>query len=97
MSTKLEIIKSKAFKVQDTDHTHYTCSYKGRVLGVSSLRFAGEKKDVLTTGTMPNGKPALIVDCDVNIIKALNTDQITGESKVYLDLVPKLDIALSDV
>jgi hypothetical protein len=88
MAIKLKVIKSKSFEVTGKSHTHYTVAYKGRVFGVSTLRWEGEdlKEDngVLTIG-----------DCEV--IKRVNTDTITGEVSTYLDLVPKLDVILAGI
>lgn len=86
---KLKIIKSKKFKVQGNDHVHYSVAYKGRVFGISSLRFeegdftADEKAGVLTLNT----------ECE--IVKRVESN--LGETTTYLDIVPKLDLTLSEI
>ena len=86
---KLKIIKSKKFKVQDNDHTHYSVAYKGRVFGVNSLRFeAGDFKVDEKAKTL-----TLNVECE--IVK--RTESNLGETTIYLDIVPKLDLTLSEI
>ena len=88
MALKLKVIKSKKFKVKDADHIHYTAAYKGRVFGVSTLRFETNdftvKDDVLT------------LNVDVEVIKNRSTDPLTGEVRNFLDVVPKMDISLAE-
>lgn len=87
MATKLKVIKKKSFEISGTPHTHYTCAYKGRVFGVSTLRWVDEEikeeGDYITLGA-----------CEV--VKRTVADDITGEVSNYLDLVPKLDITLAE-
>lgn len=85
---KLKVLKSKSFTANNTEHTHYTCAYKGRVFGVNSMRF--EERDF----TVEDNILTLIID--VEVMKHPHTDQITGKSTVYLDIVPKVDLALAE-
>ncbi len=88
MSIKLKIIKSKEFKANDEPHVHYTCAYKGRVLGVNSMRF--EADDFSVEGT------TLTIKTDVECVKNVSTDQITGEVRTFVDIVPKLGISIAE-
>lgn len=87
---KLKIIKKKDFTVGTNPHTHYTCAYKGRVFGVSTLRFEGNS-DMLKVDN-----DVLSIDGEVQVLKNVNVDPLTGESKPYLDILPKIDILLAD-
>jgi hypothetical protein len=84
----LKVIKSKEFSTKEgVKATHYVCAYKGRVFGVSSLRFESndlEVKDKILT-----------IKCDVEVLKHTTVDSLTGEVTNYLDIVPKCDIALA--
>ena len=86
---KLKVIKSKEFNANDEQHTHYTVAYKGRVFGISTLRFPKENIAVEDT--------TMTIDCDVELLKSTSVDQITGEITTYVDIVPKLDIALAGI
>lgn len=88
MSTKLKVIKKKDFQVKGVDHVHYTCAYKGRVFGISSLRF--DKEDITVTDDV------LTLGVDVEVLKNTTTDSLTGETRTYLDLVPKSGLVLAD-
>ena len=89
MAAKLKIIKSKPFDLKGTQHTHYTCAYKGRVFGVSTMRFEGNEDKLVIEGD------TLTITGELEVLKNTNVDQLTGEVTTYLDIVPKLDIALA--
>jgi len=89
MATVLKVIKSKAFKANDTDQTHFTCAHKGRVFGVSTLRFEDELK-------YDEAAKTLTISGDVEVLKNQSVDQLTGEVRTYLDLVPKSGMVLAD-
>lgn len=91
MATKLKVIKSKSFEVKGVQHTHYTCAYKGRVFGVSTMRFEGELDSLVVAGDV------LTISCDVELLKHTSTDQLTGEVRSFVDIVPKLDVLLASV
>lgn len=88
MSVKLKLIKSKAFEAKGVNHTHYTAAYKGRVFGVSTMRFDAEdievKDDVITIKT------------EVEVLKNTVNDSLDGTSTTYLDLVPKSGLVLAE-
>ena len=87
MALKAKIIKKKDFTVSGNPHTHYTVAYKGRVFGVSTLRWEEglkEEEGVLS-----------LTDCEV--VKRTSVDDVTGEVSTYLDLVPKLDVTLAEI
>lgn len=87
MSVTLKIIKTKPFEANGESHTHYTCAYKGRVFGVSSLRFNEElsvKDDKLT------------ISGDIEVLKRTSTDPLTGETKSFLDIVPASGLTLAE-
>ena len=86
---KLKIIKSKNFTVQDTDHTHYVAAYKGRVFGVSTLRFEDNPEDLVAD------KGVLTIKCDIEVLKNTSTDPLDGSTKTYLDIVPKAGLSLA--
>ena len=88
MALKLKVIKSKKFKANDEDHVHYTCAYRGRVFGVSTLRF--EKDDFTVKENV------LSLNTDVEVIKNTATDELTGQVRTFLAVVPKMDIALAE-
>ncbi len=88
MATKLKVIKKKSFDVAGQPHTHYTAAYKGRVFGVSTLRW--------DEGLTENADNTITLDsCEV--VKRTNVDNITGEVSTFLDLVPKLDVVLAEI
>ncbi len=87
---KLKLIKTKAFESKGDKHTHYTVAYKGRVFGVSTMRFAPEDITVGDDGI-------LTIKCDVEVLKNISTDPLDGTTKVFLDIVPKLDILLASI
>ena len=91
MAITLKVIKAKSFQIDGVNHNHFTCAYKGRVFGVSSLRF--DDQAVLIHDTTAK---TLKIDTDVEVLKRTDTDQLTGETKAYLDIVPKIDILLAD-
>ena len=85
---KLKVIKSKSFEAQGQPHTHYTAAYKGRVFGVSTLRFEEsdlEVKDGIIT-----------IKTDIEVLKNKHVDALTGEQRAYLDIVPKVGISLAE-
>jgi len=86
---KLKLIKSKAFEAKGEKHTHYTVAYKGRVFGVSTMRFAPE--DITVADNV------LTINCDVEVLKNVSVDELDGSTKVFLDIVPKLDILLAAI
>lgn len=86
---KLKVIKSKEFTVNSESHTHYTVAYKGRVFGLSTLRFP--KEDIVVEDD------TLTIKVDVEVLRNQSVDKITGEVSNYLDIVPKLDIALAAI
>jgi hypothetical protein len=86
---KLKLIKSKAFEAKGEKHTHHTVAYKGRVFGISTMRFTPEDITV--------GDGVLTLNCDVEVLKNTSTDPIDGTIKVFLDIVPKLDILLASI
>ena len=84
-----QIIKQKPFTTKDNKSgIHYSVTYKGRVFGLNTLRFEGEEKDFLIV----SGNK--IQTGDVELRKTTKVDALTGEVSTFLDLVPKLDIAL---
>jgi hypothetical protein len=86
--TTVKVIKSKEFTTKEgVKATHYVCAYKGRVFGVSTLRF--EPKDLEVKDNI------LTIKCDVEVLKHTSIDSLTGEVSNYLDIVPKCDIALA--
>ena len=86
---KLKIIKTKTFQANGQDATHHVVAYKGRVFGVNSLRFeAGDFKVDEKAKTL-----TLNVECE--IVK--RTESNLGETTIYLDIVPKLDLTLSEI
>ena len=87
---KVKVIKTKNFEVNSLPQTHYTCAYKGRVFGVSTLRF--EKSDL----SYDDKESTLKFNVDVEVMVNKTTDQLTGESKTYLDIVPKLGLDAAD-
>ena len=89
MSVNLKVIKQKAFEVDSTPQVHFTCAYKGRVFGVSTLRFPSE--DI----KLSDDKKVLTLPQEIEVLKHTSTDPITGEVRSYLDLVPKLDVVLA--
>lgn len=86
---KLKLIKSKAFEAKGEKHNHYTVAYKGRVFGISSMRFAPEDITV--------DESVITLNCDVEMLKHTSVDQLTGEARVFIDIVPKLDLLLAVV
>ena len=88
-----KIIKKKDFTFdQDgtqTSGTHYTIAHKGRVFGVSSLRFdEGDLKPA------EDGK-TLSIEGALEIKAEQVADQITGEIRTFYSLYPKLDLQLA--
>lgn len=94
MATKLKVIKTKAFKVGDADHKHYSVAYKGRIFGVNTLRFSEESEDALEVSE--DGK-VITINCDCELKRDVVTDQITGEHQEFIGIVPKLDLVISDI
>jgi len=85
---KVKVIKFKAFEAKGKSATHYTVAYKGRVFGVNTLRF--EENDIAVEGDV------LTFSTDVEVLKRVDTDQLTGEVKSYLDIVPKCNLVLAE-
>jgi len=90
-----KIIKEKSFEYKDSSTgadalgTHYTVAHKGRVFGVSSLRF--EEGDLKKEGN------TLTIKGELEIRKETLVDQLTGEAKPYLSIYPKMDLQLSSL
>lgn len=87
---KIKVIKFKSFEANNLPQTHYTCAYKGRVFGVSTLRF--EESDLVFDAE----SSTLKFNVDVEVMVNKTADQLTGESKTYLDIVPKLGLNAAD-
>ena len=87
---KVKVIKLKNFEVSNEPQTHYTCAYKGRVFGVSTLRF--ESTDLAYNAD----ESTLKFNTDVEVMVNKTVDQLTGEAKTYLDIVPKLGLNAAD-
>ncbi len=86
---KVKILKKKAFQAKGVDHTHYTVAYKGRVFGVSTMRFEeGELQE--ETGDI------LSIPNDVEVLKHVSTDNLTGETSTFLDIVPKSGLVIAE-
>lgn len=90
MVLKLKIIKTKSFEAKGSKHTHYTAAYKGRLFGVSTMRFEGDEESLKAEDGI------LSISCEVEVLKNTSTDPIDGTTRVYLDLVPKAGLALAD-
>ena len=86
----LKILKSKKFQANGTDETHYTLAYKGRVFGLSTLRWSEDKDSIEVKDN------TLTIKGDIDIIKNSSVDKLTGEVSSYLDIVPKIGLTLSD-
>lgn len=90
MSIKLKVIKKKAFTAKGEDHTHYSAAYKGRIFGVSTLRFDAD--DI----TFNEAESTITIGCEVDVLKNVNTDPLDGKISTFLDLVPKSGLILAD-
>mgnify|MGYP001169640289 FL=1 len=87
---KVKVIKIKDFTVNESAQKHFTCAYKGRVFGVSTLRF--EESDL----SYDDKESTLKFNVDVEVMVNKTVDQLTGEAKTYLDIVPKLGLNAVD-
>ena len=87
---KLKIIKQKNFEANGQPQTHYTAAYKGRVFGLSTLRWSGDADAISVDGDI------LSINADVEVLKNTSADQLTGEVKTYLDIVPKSGLTLAE-
>lgn len=87
---KVKIIKFKEFEAKGVKATHYTVAYRGRVFGVNTLRFADME------GSITVEKDVLTFHCDVEVIKRIDTDQLTGEVRTFIDIVPASGLKLAD-
>jgi hypothetical protein len=86
---KLKVIKSKEFSIDGTDYTHYTCAYKGRVFGVSTLIWAEEDNQ-------PSVKDGVMsIPSNVEVRKRSVNNPLEGTTVDYLDIVPKIDLELA--
>jgi hypothetical protein len=85
----LKLIKKKSFEAKGEQHVHYTAAYKGRVFGVSTLRFSDNEITENDNGTIS-------ISGDIEVLKNASTDPLTGETKTYLDIVPKSGLVLAD-
>jgi hypothetical protein len=83
----LKVIKSKEFEANGEKNMHYTCAYKGRVFGVSTLRF--DNKDITVKDN------TLTLNVDVEVQKNTSTDPLTGQVRTFLDIVPKCELELA--
>ena len=91
MSYKLKVVKVKEFKANEKDHKHYSVAYKGRLFSVNTLRWADDLDQI-----EHNAKDStLTIKCDVDVLQRVDVDGITGETKTYLDLMPKCNLALA--
>ena len=93
MATKLRVIKKTDFTTKDGQaHTHYSCAYKGRILGVNTLRFDGAN-DLTVNGD----EITINTDVEVSVRKEKQVDQLTGEvtERTFIDVLPRFDIGRS--
>ena len=88
MATKLRVIKVKAFESKGEKHSHYTCAYKGRVFGISTMRF--DEGDLTVEGD------TITINTDIEVLKEVVLDQLTGETKQFLSVVPKVGLTLAE-
>ena len=88
MATKLKVIKVKAFESKGEKHFHYTCAYKGRVFGISTMRF--DEGDLTVEGDV------ITINTDIEVLKEVVLDQLTGETKQFLSVVPKVGLTLAE-
>ena len=89
----LKVIKSKTFKVDKVDYIAYTCAYKGRVFGLSTLQWSEDVDSIVVEDNK------LTISTDVEVKKTISsTDPLTGEvTPSYLNIVPKLGLVLADM
>lgn len=85
----LKLIKKKDFAVDKAKHVHYTTAYKGRVIAVSTLNI--DAADITADDTAMT----LAVKGDFDLVNRSWADPITGEARIGLVLLPKMDIAIS--
>ncbi len=90
MAITLKIIKTKPFEANGSKETHYTCAYKGRVFGVNTLRIPADQIKLNAE------KNSLTISCDVEVTKNESVDPLTGQISKFLDIVQKMDLALSE-
>lgn len=84
-----KIIKSKEFELSDnTKGVNYTVAYKGRVMQFSSLNFSDKEYSV--------NDNLLKVNIEVELRKKPYINNV-GEQVVGLEIMPKLDLSLSEV
>lgn len=88
MSVKLKVIKQKAFEAKGESHTHYMAAYKGRVFGISTLRFDPDDLEVVDG--------VITIKTDIEVLKTTSTDPLTGTTSNYLDIVPKSGLVLAE-
>lgn len=90
---KFQIIKQTAFsfdrKGQQVEGIAYSVAHKARVINVSTLNF--EKDELVVEGDTLN------VKCDIELIADNYADQLTGEIRKGIKLVPKMDLAISSL
>jgi len=89
MSYKFKLIKTKDFKVGEAKHQHHIVAYKGRVLAINTLRWEGDMEHIKVE------KDTVTITCEVDVLSRTETDGITGETKTYLDLMPKCGLTLA--
>lgn len=85
--TTLKLVKSKKFSVKGVEHTHYTGAYKGRVFGISTLRFDTEDISVMDD--------IITINTDIEVIVEESTDPLDGKTRKFLTIVPKCGIAIA--
>lgn len=92
-SIKLKIIKQKNFEYEGTKHTFYTCAYKGRVFGVSTMLWSEDLDSLKAKDNV------LTITTDVEVKKTPGTvDQLTGEvSPSFFNIVPQLGLVIADI
>lgn len=88
MATTLKLIKSKNFEAKGEKHTHYTAAYKGRVFGISTLRF--DPADIVVKDN------TITLEGDIEVLKQTSVDPLTGEVNNFLAIVPKCGLVLAD-
>ena len=91
MSYKFKLIKSKDFEAKGVKHQHHVVAYKGRVLSINTMRWEGDMEHIKVDAK----ENTITVNCDVDVLSRTETDGITGETRTYLDLMPKCGLTLA--
>ncbi len=85
---KFKVIKSKEFTTKSGEkHIHHTVAYKGRVFGLNTLRWEGIE--------LKNESGIINVSEDCELKQITDTDLLTGVTKTFIDIVPKLDLVIA--